>query len=130
MNKTIEETLKELDILLADFERYITIFTSYLKDKEGKKACKYLDKLDKVEWDIKDLFKQALQKAQEEAEKDKAEILEALGGMWNQYCGKDGHSFMNAGEQASVVLMKYGMLKDEWSEAEDEYLKTLNKNEK
>jgi hypothetical protein len=46
------------------------------------------------------------------------EALYALISMWNQYCGKDGHSFMNAGEEASAVLMKYGILKDDHSEAE------------
>jgi hypothetical protein len=46
----------------------------------------------------------------------KKEILAALAGMWNQYCGKEGHLCMCAGERASAVLMQSGLLKDEYSE--------------
>lgn len=36
--------------------------------------------------------------------------LEALGMMYAQYCGQEGHSFMSAGETASDVLERFGML--------------------
>lgn len=42
------------------------------------------------------------------------EALEALCGMWNQYCGSEwGHEFMSAGENASDVLDKYHLLKND-----------------
>ena len=44
--------------------------------------------------------------------------LAALAMMWNQYCGKKGHLCMTAGEVASAVLMKAGLLKDEYSEVD------------
>lgn len=47
---------------------------------------------------------------QEERDRDTKEALYALGLMWNQYCGKEGHLFMTAGEQAEIVLQKYGLL--------------------
>lgn len=41
------------------------------------------------------------------------EVLEALCGMWTQYCGgSHGHVFMSAGERAMDVLEKYGLLKN------------------
>lgn len=56
---------------------------------------------------------------------DLKKSLSALGRMWNQYCGKNGHLFMNAGESASEVLMKHGILKDEYSEIDFELLDKL-----
>ena len=53
------------------------------------------------------------------------EILYALALMWNQYCGKHGHLFMSAGEHAAEVLMKVGLLKDEFSEIDYEKLETF-----
>lgn len=54
------------------------------------------------------------------------EALHALCGMWNQYCGEDGHWFMSAGERTAKLLIKKGLLKDEWStipsSVEDELL--------
>lgn len=48
--------------------------------------------------------------------KEERELLIALALMWNQYCGRNGHSSMTAGEEASSILIKYGFLKDEYSE--------------
>lgn len=46
--------------------------------------------------------------------KELFEALEALCGMWNQYCPMPyGHMFMVAGENASDVLDKYGLLKND-----------------
>ena len=46
--------------------------------------------------------------------KELFEALEALCGMWEQYCdGEWGHMFMSAGEQAADVLDKYQLLKDD-----------------
>jgi len=53
------------------------------------------------------------------------ETLRALALMWNQYCGKSGHLFMTAGEHASEVLMKAGLLKDEYSEIDYEKIDSL-----
>lgn len=52
-------------------------------------------------------------------------ILQALALMWNQYCGKDGHKFMTAGEHAAEVLMKAGLLKDEYSEIDYEVIDSM-----
>jgi hypothetical protein len=42
------------------------------------------------------------------------EALEALCGMWNQYCsGAWGHEFMSAGENCADVLDKYQLLKND-----------------
>jgi hypothetical protein len=38
------------------------------------------------------------------------ETLDALGMMYTQYCSRDGHLFMSAGEYASNVLEHWGML--------------------
>lgn len=46
--------------------------------------------------------------------KELFEVLEALCGMWNQYCGgKWGHEFMSAGEDTADVLDKYKLLKND-----------------
>lgn len=67
-------------------------------------------------------------------EKELAEALYALGYMWNQYCGKNGHLFMSAGEAASEMLIRHDLLKDEWSECDydklDELLKFSNTSER
>lgn len=43
--------------------------------------------------------------------KELFEALEALCGMWGQYCdGPSGHCFMTASEDAADVLDKYGLL--------------------
>lgn len=43
--------------------------------------------------------------------KELLEVLEALCGMWEQYCGGEwGHEFMSAGEEAEEVLEKYDLL--------------------
>lgn len=43
--------------------------------------------------------------------KELLEVLEALCGMWEQYCGDEwGHSCMSAGEECEEVLDKYGLL--------------------
>ena len=47
-------------------------------------------------------------------------LLFALCLMWNQYCGKKGHLFMSAGEETAEILIKEGLLKDEWSEIDPE----------
>ena len=40
-------------------------------------------------------------------------VLEALCGMWNQYCdGECGHMCMSAGEDCETVLDSYGLLKN------------------
>ena len=42
---------------------------------------------------------------------DKKELLDALYGMYMQYCsGKWGHHFMNAGELASEILEEEGYI--------------------
>ena len=55
-------------------------------------------------------------------EQEKDQLLEyaidTLIAMWNQYCGEDGHQWMCAGEETSDILMRLGLLKDEWSKAE------------
>lgn len=54
--------------------------------------------------------------------KEQAELLEALVGMWDQYCGGGyGHAFMTAGENAYEVLKKYRLLKDQFSPTKDVY---------
>lgn len=46
--------------------------------------------------------------------KELYEALEALCGMWSQYCGGEwGHSFMSAGENCADVLDKYDLLKND-----------------
>lgn len=37
-------------------------------------------------------------------------LLHALGWMYEQYCSKEGHLFMGAGEQTSELLERYGLL--------------------
>jgi hypothetical protein len=40
--------------------------------------------------------------------------IEALCGMWNQYCGGEwGHEFMSAGENCADVLDEYNLLKND-----------------
>lgn len=59
---------------------------------------------------------------------EEKEMLNALGWMWNQYCGKNGHLCMSAGESAAEVLMKYGLLRDEWSRIPPNKLDRLDKD--
>ena len=40
-------------------------------------------------------------------ENEIAELVDALAGMYDQYC-ENGHAFMSAGENASAVLERYG----------------------
>lgn len=67
--------------------------------------------------------------------KDLFDVLDALCGMWNQYCGdKWGHAFMSAGENALEVLDKHKLIKNEtgcggeidWDRLE-EYRQMLNR---
>ena len=64
----------------------------------------------RLEFFISETIAQEIQKHDEEKKK----LLYALGLMWNQYCGKEGHKFMSAGEAASELLEKHGLLVDEW----------------
>lgn len=40
--------------------------------------------------------------------KEIKDLVEALQLMYEQYCADAGHEFMTAGEQAAVVLQRYG----------------------
>lgn len=41
----------------------------------------------------------------------KKEILDSLYFMYSQYCSKDGHDFMGAGELASEILEDYDYIR-------------------
>ena len=43
-------------------------------------------------------------------QKEERNILNALYGMYNQYCATGGHAFMGAGEDASDILERYGYI--------------------
>ena len=47
-----------------------------------------------------------------EEKKQIEELVDALASMYSQYCS-DGHAFMSAGEQAEIVLQRYGFDFDE-----------------
>ena len=60
-----------------------------------------------------------------EASDREARLLNALAGMYEQYCGhKYGHDFMGAGEGAISILEDYGVHDEawEWGEKSDENL--------
>ena len=60
-----------------------------------------------------------------EASDREARLLNALAGMYEQYCGKKyGHDFMGAGEEAISILEDYGVHNEawEWGEKSDENL--------
>jgi len=65
-------------------------------------------------------FAKVIAEEKEKAKRENKSTLYALALMWNQYCGKDGHKFMSAGEEASDVLMKAGLLDDEYSEIDSD----------
>ena len=52
-------------------------------------------------------MKEAIQKA------NRDELVYALALMYEQYCAKDGHLFMSAGEMACELLEREGVLKGE-----------------
>lgn len=45
--------------------------------------------------------------------KEIKDLVEALQLMYEQYCADTGHEFMTAGEQAQIVLQRYGYDFDE-----------------
>lgn len=45
--------------------------------------------------------------------KEVKDLVEALVLMYEQYCADTGHKFMTAGEQAEIVLQRYGYGFDE-----------------
>lgn len=54
---------------------------------------------------------QQVEEAVREERERHAQTLSALATMWNQYCSSPtGHQFMCAGEEASEVLERYGLL--------------------
>lgn len=55
---------------------------------------------------LQNFIESLLHQEREKAVREKEEILEALEGMYYQYCD-GGHSFMSAGERAELVLEKY-----------------------
>ena len=60
---------------------------------------------------IKRVFSASVEKDKVIENDTQEELLEALYWMYIQYCGKDGHLFMGAGETAGDILEEYGYLK-------------------
>lgn len=56
---------------------------------------------------MEELISSLLTEAYEEGKKERDELVEALLGMYSQYCNM-GHDFMTAGETASTILEQYG----------------------
>ncbi len=95
-----------------EFEKYLAyIIRSNLKQIEKYRA-------------LFDFFLSKMELQKKELEEERDEALEALGLMYEQYCSKEGHLFMCAGENAVMVLEKYRMIfPDQAGRGEIKYLK-------
>ncbi len=80
---------------------------------------------------IQALITSQVQAICEEAATKEARLLEALAGMYEQYCGKKyGHNFMGAGEAAIELLEEYGVHSEDtdWDEKSDKNLQRVLAN--
>jgi len=80
----------------------------YNRGNQDGMRGKFFQKLE-IDYEY-DIPKELEEYIRAEAKKEVKDVLEALCMMYEQYCSKDGHLFMTAGEFASKVLEDNGLL--------------------
>lgn len=102
-NEDLEETLTKA---FNDFYDYITEKDIIKTAHEYTEKTVYKTAFDSIlSWHITQTTK-----LQAEARKREIELLDSLYWMYVQYCSKDGHLFMGAGEGASELLEDAGYI--------------------
>ena len=125
---TPTEQDKELRVLLDEFVLYTDSSPESNEPTELKlfmEQCGFPDAIDRLYSELMQLITADRKRVALEASDREARLLNALAGMYEQYCGKKyGHDFMGAGEEAISILEDYGVHDEawEWGEKSDKNL--------